>query len=40
MPVYVYTAINRDGKDLKGEVEAADQVKALEIIKQKRLRVL
>jgi type IV pilus assembly protein PilC len=35
MPVYAYTAINQDGKDLKGEVEAADQVKALEIIKQK-----
>jgi len=35
MPTYVYTAINQEGKDLKGEVEAADQVKALEIIKQK-----
>lgn len=34
MPVYTYTAIDREGKDLKGEVEAADQIKALELIKQ------
>lgn len=35
MPVYAYTAINKEGKSLKGEVEAPDQVKAITIIKEK-----
>lgn len=40
MPTYSYTAVDRDGKSVKGEVEAPDYAKAAEKVKEKGLYTL